>query len=712
MKMKWLTYQVSLIIPLAAITFHVHAQERAVLIKDSIAIFYPKNFNPEKHLPSFALLTEPNESGPLPNDWKTKVSFAELFGKSIAHVQIEDNTDLYATGEVTGSLKRNGTIRKLWNTDTPGYSRDNGNRLYQSHPWVLGVRKDGSAFGILADNTWKQEITLGEAIEFSSDGPPFRVIVIEGSSPQEVVKTLAELTGKMQLPPLWSLGYQQCRWSYYPDSRVKEIADTFRLKKIPCDVIWMDIHYMDAYKIFTFSPKNFPSPKETNFYLHQKGFKSIWMIDPGVKVESGYSVYETGKKLDLWVKTSKGNDFIGQVWPGDCVFPDFTQAKTAKWWGDLYKDFMATGIDGVWNDMNEPSVFNGPDFTMPVDNIHLGSEEIKKDIHLRYHNVYGMLMTKASREGILRANPNKRPFVLTRSNYIGGQRYAATWTGDNSSTWQHLKMSIPMCLNFGLSGQPFNGPDIGGFMGNATPDLFAHWIAIGAFYPFSRAHKEVTGKNHEPWAFGEEVEKVSRIAIERRYRLLPYLYTLFYEASISGMPIMRPLFFVDSKDLNLRNEEQVFLLGSDLLIIPKWAENPALPKGSWRTISLVGEDSKNDKYQPDVKIRPGTIVPLGNIIQNTTEYSLDTITLCVSLDSQNKAYGKLYADDGDGFDYLKGRFTIVEFNAFIRENDVVVESSLTGNFPIYNKIIKVQLITDDGVRTGYGNFSAPIKVNM
>lgn len=689
------------------------AQSRTALIDKDIVMFTPENFATETHLPSFALQKEPIIIDKMPKSWKIKVDFSEAFGKSIAYINVDKNTDLYGTGEVTGPLLRNGTTRKIWNMDNYGYLRDRGQRLYQSHPWVLGVRENGTAFGVLADNTWRMEVSLGEGITFSADSNPFRVIVIERENAQEVMKALGTLTGKMPLPPLWSLGYQQCRWSYYPDTRVKEIADTLRLKKIPCDVIWMDIHYMDEYRIFTFSPETFPNPKETNDYLHKKGFKSVWMIDPGVKNEKGFSIYDTGTEKDVWVKNKDGENFVGDVWPGPCVFPDFTQPKTNKWWAGLYKDFMSKGVDGVWNDMNEPAVFGGEDWTMPVDNIHLGGGEMKKDVHLRYHNVYGMMMVKASREGILKANPDKRPFILSRANHIGGQRYAATWTGDNLSTWEHLKESIPMSLNLSLSGQPFNGPDIGGFGGNATPELFGHWIALGAFYPFCRAHT-VSGSNpHEPWAFGEEVEEASRIAMNRRYRLLPYIYTLFHEASVNGMPIMRPVFFADVKDVNLRCEDKVFLLGSDLLIIPKWADSPALPKGTWRTISLVGEDSRNDKYQPDVKIRPGSIIPVSDIIQNTTEYSLKNLDLYVSLDENGKATGTLYHDEGDGYGYKKSKYSITTFTAEQKSNNVIVKvSDKKGKFPPKTKKLTVHLITDEGVIKSEGKLSKAIKIKL
>lgn len=717
-KMGWITmkqiFSFCIFICLYFLPQITSGQTKSFIIMDDIAIFYPKDFNANDHLPSFALINEPVKSGDLPNNWKTKVHFSSDDKYSSAIIEIDETTSVYGTGEVTGPLMRNGTTRILYNVDNFTYKKNNGLRLYQSHPWVLCVRNDGTAFGILADNTWRQEISIGNKITFQAESTPFRVIVIEKENPKAVLKALAELTGKIEFPPLWSLGFQQCRWSYYPDSRVREIADTLRLKKIPCDVIWMDIHYMEKYKVFTFSPKHFPNPKATNQYLHNKGFKSVWMIDPGVKKEEGYFVYDSGTEKDLWVKTSNNKNFVGKVWPGDCVFPDFTQEKTVNWWKAFYKDYMAMGIDGVWNDMNEPAVLKSETMTMPDDNIHLGNDTLKKDIHLRYHNVYGMMMVKASKEGIMEANPDKRPFILTRSNFLGGQRYAATWTGDNESTWEHLKMSIPMSINLGLSGQPFNGPDIGGFAGNATPELYGHWIALSTFYPFSRAHSVQGSKAHEPWSFGKEIEDVARQAIERRYRLMPYLYTQFYNAATTGIPIMQPAYFADYKDKKLRSEEQAFLFGDDLYVIPKWAENPALPKGNWTSISILDEGNENNAYLPEVKMRPGAIVPLSKVIQNTTEYSLETLDLYICLDSEGNAEGKLYHDAGDGYGYKNGEYALLTIKAEKQGDEVLVKvADKTGNYKVDNKSTTVYLYVDGKVIKGTGTLDNTIilKIN-
>ncbi|MCK4912987.1 MAG: DUF5110 domain-containing protein [Planctomycetes bacterium] len=688
---------------------------KSQLLADGIARFYAPGIEPNQLPLSMALENEPVVIGSVDKSFRPMPSFGkDGLGRYSAKIKIEDGTSLYGTGEVAGSLLRNGKAIACWNKDCFGYNRLNDS-LYQSHPWVLAVRKDGTAFGVLADTTYKCWVNLVNGIEFSS-AENFPVIIINRNSPQEVLTALANLIGKMPLPPRWSLGYHQCRWSYYPASRVMEIANGFRSRNIPCDVIWMDIDYMDGFRIFTFDKKGFPNPAELNDALHKMGFKSIWMIDPGVKAEKGYFVYDQGCSGDHWVKTADGKEYNGKVWPGDCAFPDFTRPETRKWWAGLYKDFMATGIDGVWNDMDEPAVFKSATGTMPLDNVHRGGGKLPQGTHAQYHNVYGMLMVRATREGILTANPDKRPFVLTRANFIGGHRYAATWTGDNTSDWNHLEDSVSMALNLGLSGQPFSGPDIGGFCEDGDGKLFARWMGVGALLPFARGHTCKGNMDKEPWSFGENVERSCRAALERRYRLLPYLYTLFYEASVTGLPVMRPLFFAEPTNLKLRSEDSAFLLGGDLLVEPQLKESSkeTVPEltGVWREISLVGENPAKDANQPVLKIRSGAIIPLGKVVQNTTEDSLDPLTLLVCLDENGLAEGTLYEDAGDGFGYRKGRYLLTKYAARKIGEKVIVEIlSKQGKMQRAKRKTIVKLITANGVITTEGDETKQIVID-
>lgn len=683
----------------------------AGIIGEGVALFWPAELTADTLPPSLCLVAAPRVRAALPAGWRLRPQFSRVGARTRMTLAVPPDTSLYGTGEVTGPLRRNGLSITLWNTDNYNYRDDGGRRLYQSHPWVLGVRPDGRAFGVIADTPWRADLNLANGIEFTSDAPAFPVIVIDRASPAEVLRGLAELTGTLPLPPRWALGYQQCRWSYHPDARVRQIADEFRRRRIPCDVLWMDIDYMDGYRIFTFNPREFPDPSGLSAYLHARGFKGVWMIDPGVKAEAGYRVYDTGTAADVWVRDAGGSAFQGKVWPGACVFPDFTRPETRAWWAGLYRGYLAHGADGIWNDMNEPSVFDVPTKTMPIDAWHRGGGGLKAGPHAQYHNVYGMLMTEASRAGIAAANPDRRPFVLTRSNFLGGQRYAATWTGDNASTWEHLRQSVPMTLNLGLSGQPFNGPDLGGFAGAPTPELWGQWMAMGAFFPFCRGHAEMGSPDKEPWAFGPVVEAAARTALERRYRLLPYYYTLFHESSLDGMPVMRPVFFADLRDPRLRSEDRAFLIGADLLVVPQWAGHPNRPRGIWRPISLVGTDGANAPFQAELDLRGGAILPLGRVVQNTTEESLDPLTLRVCLDAQGRATGQLYEDAGDGYGYRSGDFRLTTYRAARDGPRVRVWIERTeGNRPRPARTASVEVITDAGLCRAQGDEAAGIVV--
>jgi len=615
-------------------------------------------------LPSLCLVAPLVSSGPVPEGWAEVPEFTRIQGRTSVFLAIDEGTDLYGTGEVPGPLRRNGTRTVAWNFDAYGWG-GNAPNLYQSHPWVLAVRADGTSFGVIADTPNRCLIDLQLGIRFEADGKEFPVIIIEGATPQDVVRTLGRLTGTMPLPPRWALGYHQCRYSYTPDDRVREIADGFREREIPCDVIWYDIDYMDENRCFSIDTWSFPDMRGLNAELHEKGFHTVAIIDPGIKQEYGYHVYDSGDAIDAWVQNSSGSPYVGSVWPGRCVFPDFTMGKVREWWGGLYGQFLSLGIDGIWNDMNEPAVFNVDAKTMPRGNRHRADPELGgPGTHARFHNVYGMLMARATWEGVQRVRPNQRPFVLSRANHLGGQRWAACWTGDNSANWAHVDYSVSMVLNLGLSGQPMSGPDIGGFVGAGTGEMFARWMGIGAMQPFARGHTGKGNIDKEPWAFGSDVEKTCRLALQRRYRLLPYLYSLMREAAETGLPPVRPLFFLDPADPALRAEDDSFLLGDDLLVAcntrPGEKPVPLLPAGNWVQVSLVAGDLE-DPDLPDLYLREGAVLPLGPIMQWSDEKPLDELELLVNPGPDGRAVGYLYEDDGDGYGYRDGAYRVTEF---------------------------------------------------
>ncbi len=642
-----------------------------------------------------------------------------------ATLSVDRGTSLYGTGEVAGPLRRNGFVTECWakqpfridpdGTVVANYD-ERSPSLYQAHPWVLGVRADGSAFGALADTTYRLEIDLRDGIRFACP-EPFRVIVIQGDSPQMVVQRLAELTGRIDLPPRWALGYHQCRFSYYPDARVQALAWEFRDRAIPCDVLWIDIHYMDEYKVFTVDPSRFPDPGATNDALRARGFKSVWILDPAIKAEPGYDVYDEGVRDAHFLLDPSGREHRENTWPGDAAFPDFTRPETRAWWAGLTERFLRHGMDGLWVDLNEPSPILPLGAELPDDLQHRGGADIPPGTHAQYHNVYGMLMAEATQHAMREARPERRPFVLSRSSYLGGQRFAATWTGDNVSSWDHLYWSVPMVLNLGLSGQPFSGPDIGGFAGTPSPELFAHWIGVGAFLPFCRTHSALESGDQEPWSFGPEVEDIARVALARRYRLLPYLYTLFQEAATDGLPVARPLFFADPADPALRDEDHAFLLGADVMVQPQLTPQAshafATPRGHWRTFTLAGEDPTTTPAHPVLRIRDGAIVPLGSGGQTTDEACEGPLTLLVSLDDHGEAEGRLYEDAGDGFGYRDGDYLETTYRARIRGGAVNVEVALQRGYrPRPNRALLVTLLTDAGPRTAQGTDGNPLSIAL
>ncbi|XP_077234843.1 heteroglycan glucosidase 1 isoform X2 [Tasmannia lanceolata] len=631
-------------------------------------------------------------------------TFECLHGNQIVTIELPTGTSLYGTGEVSGQLERTGKRIFTWNTDAWGYGSGTTS-LYQSHPWVLAVLPNGEALGVLADTTRRCEIDLRMESTMKFIAPAAYPVITFGpfASPIAVLTSLSHAIGTVFMPPKWSLGYHQCRWSYDSDEKVLKTAGTFREKGIPCDVIWMDIDYMEGFRCFTFDQERFPDPKSLVNDLHINGFKAIWMLDPGIKREDGYFVYDSGSESDVWIQKADGGPFVGKVWPGACVFPDFTQEKTRKWWAKLVKDFTSNGVDGIWNDMNEPAVFKTVTKTMPESNIHRGDAELGGcQNHSHYHNVYGMLMARSTYEGMKMASGKKRPFVLTRAGFVGSQRYAATWTGDNLANWEHLHMSISMVLQLGLSGQPLSGPDIGGFAGNATPKLFGRWMGVGAMFPFCRGHSETGTIDHEPWSFGEECEEVCRLALLRRYRLIPHIYTLFYMAHTNGTPIAAPTFFADPKNPSLRTVENSFLLGS-LLICSSTVPDKGLdqlqhllPSGIWLRFDFG--DAHPDL--PALYLQGGSVIPVGPPLQHVGEASLtDDLLLIMALDEHGKAEGVLFEDDGDGYEFIHGGYLLTYYVAELQSSVVTVKVLKTeGSWKRPKRGLHVHLLLGGGAK--------------
>ena len=527
---------------------------------------------------------------------------------------------IHGLGETTGPLNKRGLVREFWNADVLGHAscmHAGLRNLYVSIPFALSLRA-GRAAGMFWDNPARQTWDIGQTEldrwQMSAASGEFDLYLFAGPTAPGIVERYTELTGRIPLPPRWALGYHQCRYSYESRAELERIAREFRRRKIPCDALYLDIHHMDAHRVFTFG-KSYPQPRQMLARLARLGFKVVAIVDPGVKDDAKFGVLKRGRALGAFVKAPGGKkDFIGQVWPGKCRFPDFANARTRAWWGREQARFQQLGVAGFWNDMNEPALFDTPNKTLPEECVHrLPHAEPATLPHATVHNVYGSLMAEASRAGALTHAPDARPFVITRAGYAGVQRHAVVWTGDNSSTWEHLAESVPMLLNLGLSGVAFCGADAGGFLDSATGELLARWTQLAALTPFFRNHSNNTSRPQEPWAFGPEVERICRKFITLRYRLLPYLERLFAEAHARGTPIMRPLFWHYPHDEIAARSGDQFLLGEDLLVAPVLQPGAVarcvyLPRGEW--VSFWNRRERHHGGQHIVARAPLDTLPL------------------------------------------------------------------------------------------------------
>jgi len=619
------------------------------------------------------------------------------------------NEHIYGFGERTGNMDKRGQAFPVWNMDFPSHHNDMVTSMYTSIPFFTGIQVEtGRAYGILVDHISKVDMDMGKTEEqvasMTVEGDSLIIYFLAGPTPADVLRQYTELTGHMPLPARWTLGYHQCRWGYISEEQVEQVANRLRTGKHPCDAIWLDIDYMDGYKDFTFDPDRFPHPAQMANRLHEQGFHLVTILDPGAKVDDEYDVYQQGMEHDYFCSYADGKPFIGSVWPGPCVFPEFSSSEVRAWWGSLYKRLLDQGVDGIWNDMDEPTLTVWPVPTATKlpdeekeDDPFLWLDTMDPDVfhraggdhptgpdgpaisHHFFHNAFGMQMARATYEGLLKLRPDSRPFVLTRSGTAGMQRYAALWTGDNTSKWEHIQLAMRMCLNIGMSGVAFVGTDLGGFHDPCNGELLVRFTQLGALMPFCRNHNATDNPGQEPWAFGEPYESACRKAIETRYVLLPHLYTLFQQATIDGTPVMRPLFFHYPQDKQAYDIQTEFLIGASLLSAPvsepgATSRSVYLPEGVWfdywdGTV-YAGQTTYNIAAPLDgwpLFVQSNSIIPTGPVIQYVDQHTTDPLIFTCYMTTDGQAVYTLYEDDGSTQAYRDGAFATTTVSCHVEE---------------------------------------------
>lgn len=628
----------------------------------------------------------------IPMHWEENIDYGGYYVYATKNCQ--ENESFFGLGDKSSDFNLFGKAYTNWNTDAYSYDK-NQDPLYRSIPFYIGINK-GVAYGIFFDNTFKTHFDFArqdeDSISFWADGGEMQYYYIHGPHMMDVVKRYHLLTGTHQMPAKWTLGFHQCRWSYYPEEKVKDLALNFRQRKIPCDSIYLDIDYMDGYRCFTWNNKYFPDPARLIKELAADGFKTVVIIDPGIRVDPNYSIYKEGKLNNYFCR--RGDDYFmeGHVWPGRCQFPDFTNPKVRDWWGNLFKELLSFGVAGVWNDMNEPAVFGSG--TFPVDVRH--NFDGFHGSHRKAHNVYGMQMVRATYEGLKKLQKNKRPFTITRAGYSGVQRYSSVWTGDNIATWEHLKIAVVQCQRLSISGISFCGSDIGGFTGAPDGELFSRWIQMGVFSPFMRAHSAGDTIEREPWSFGKEFEDINRKFIELRYRLLPYIYTTFWEHYQYNLPIIRPLVMHEQENVFTHSIQEVFTFGDKILVAPvtnqgATAKNVYLPAGCWYnywTNEILKGGREHLVNAPldsmPIFVKAGSVIPEAPIMQYVGEIEIVEMIYLIYF-SQYEVSSLCFEDHDETFAYEQNIYIEKKFLVKGDNHSMQINQNMEGLFnPLYN----------------------------
>ncbi len=616
----------------------------------------------------------------------------------------KDGECFYGLGDKATQMNLKGKRIENFATDQYAFQKDQ-EPLYKVVPFYIGLHNKKS-YGIFFDNTFRTFFDFcherRNVTSYWAEGGEMNYYFIYGPQMQDVVTTYTDLTGKPELPPLWALGYHQCKWSYYPESNLKEVAAKFRELKIPCDALYLDIDYMDGFRCFTWNNDYFPDPKRMVAELAEDGFKTVVIIDPGIKIDKEYAVYKEALENDYFCKRADGPYMKGKVWPGECNFPDFTNPKVREWWAGLFKELISDiGVKGVWNDMNEPAVMEVPNKTFPMDVRH--DYDGNPCSHRKAHNIYGTQMARATYHGVKRFAYPKRPFVITRSAYAGAQRYTSSWTGDNVATWEHLWIANIQVQRMSISGMGFTGSDIGGFAEQPSGELYARWIQLGVFHPFCRTHSSGDHGDQEPWAFDEEVIDITRKFVNLRYQLLPYLYTMFWQYIEEGVPMLKPLVYFDQEDVQTHYRNDEFIFGNQIVVCPILEPNALgrrmyLPRGEWynywtNELCKGGKelwvDTKFD--QIPIFIKAGAIIPKYPVQQYVGELEFDELILDIYY-KEGKEKSVVYEDAQDGYDYKKGRYSFMSFQTTGKENELIIQSHQEGKYVTNYSKYKINFI--------------------
>lgn len=648
--------------------------------------------------------------------------------RGIDQVRMQFKTDkkeaFYGLGDKAWETDLQGSKWTNYNEDAFGFNPQR-ETLYRSIPFFYGLR-EGQAYGIFLDNSYRSHFDFNSRKDglatFWADGGELDYFFFYGPGLTEVASAYHHLTGKPELPPLWAMGFHQCRWSYYPESRVRDLAASFRDKKIPCDAIYLDIDYMDGYRCFTWNNEYFPDPKGMIKDLRDDGFHTVVMIDPGIRVDENYHVYTDGMEKDAFCRRGSGEVMVGPVWPPECVWPDYTDPEVRDWWGALYEElYNEQGVSGFWNDMNEPAMFRVDNLTVP-DDVRHDYDGAPTD-HKKAHNIYGLQMTRASYDGLKDLQPAKRPFLLGRASFSGGQRFAALWTGDNVASWEHLQIANRQCIRMAISGFSMVGTDIGGFVNDPTPELLTRWLQLAVFHPLMRIHsmgnntdgaaeaeaeevkkaEELNRQDQEPWVHGKEHTKRNRKAIQMRYQLLPYLYTAFRNHVETGVPVLRNMFFYDQQDPMCRKFGDQFFYGEDLLVCPvldpgKKTMQVYLPKGDWYDFwtgdRYEGGKKMRAKLRADrlpIYVRAGAALPTVEVVQHTGEMSkLTDLELSVFVADQGQS--SFYWDAGEGYGHAAGQFTERTYTTSRKGKKLSISQTVAGDFIASFKRTQIRLV--------------------